>query len=317
MSDRNEEAAHRVGIADTIVISNPREAAAHRHFDYLRLRARQRSDRGTTGVLLVGPTQTGKSTILHAYRRRLNTPEALEEGRIPVLMVTLTANQTRKGLSHDILRAIDAYGYETFWEKGTENQLLGRVPKYLQHRQVELLILDEFQHLVHSEDQKLAASVSDTVKWLLMESVVPIVMSGVEEAWRPLHANAQLAQRCPAPIVLNPLSSTNAEDEELFCSFLISYLSEIEERQLLKDALGVLSQDKVPESIFEVTGGVLGQACNLVKDALYRAVLRGSETLTVGDLSSAAESVWGAMDRSFVNPFVHGLAPVRRVRRTG
>lgn len=315
MTDLTALAAERVGIADTIVIPNAREQAAHRAFDYLRLRARQKSDRGTTGLLMVGPTQTGKSTILHSYRRRLNTPEALEAGRIPVLMVTLTANQTRKGMAQDILKTIEKFGYQTLWTKGTETELLGRVQKNIEHHQVELLILDEFQHLVHSEDLKVAATVSDTIKSLLTESVVPVVMSGIEGAWEPLRANVQLAQRCAAPIVLSPLSVANAEDESLFVSFLLTYLRQFEERGLIEDALGVLSKENVPECIFEASDGVLGRACNLLKDALFVATVRGSRAIIVEDLSEAAERFRGMFEETFVNPFVHGLSPVRRPRK--
>ena len=317
MTDLNDEAARRVGLADAIVIPNERAKEAHSAFDYLRLRAHQRSDRGTTGVLMVGPSQTGKSTILHSYRRRLNTPQALEDGRILVLLVTLTANQTRKGLAQDILRAIDAFGYQTVWQKGTENQLLSRVQANIKQHKVELLILDEIQHLVHSDNQKLASSVSDTIKWLLMESVVPVVMSGVEEAWLPFRANLQLQKRCAAPIVMDPLDLAKREDQHLFRSFLVSFMVEVEAQSIIADATGVLTENRVPECIYEASEGVLGQACNLIKDALYLAIRRGSDALSVSDLSEATDRCWVAFDRLRINPFVHGIAPVRPVRRMG
>ena len=199
MTDLISEATRRVAEADKIVVEHPRVREAHETFDRMRAYAGQQSGRGTTGFLMVAPPQTGKSTIIHAYRGRLNTEEALGEGRFPAMVVTLQANQTRKGLAQDILKGFEKFGLETGWKSGTEATLLDRVQVYLRHKRTELLFLDEVHHLVHSENKSVAVSVAETIKWLLIEAVVPVVMSGIEDAWKPIRANPQLAMRCEQP----------------------------------------------------------------------------------------------------------------------
>lgn len=306
------EAARRVSAADAIVVDNPRAQRAHETLDFMR--ACRASDRGTRGFLLVAPPQTGKSKILSTYQRRANTPEALAEGRIPVLMVTLTANQTRKGLTQDILKSFEPFGYLAPWKKGTETVLLDRVAAYIRQCQVELLILDEFQHLVHSEKQEVNLSVSETVKWLLIESVAPVVMSGIEDAWKPVRANNQLARRCEPPMELAKLVSTVEEDRRLFGEFLASYLVALERDGIAKNATSLLHLARVPECIFEVADGVLGETCNLLKSALFLAIRDGREEITYGDLDRATELNYVAVKLGMPNPFKRGPEAIRPAR---
>lgn len=288
-----EEAARRIARADALTIGNPRAERAHQTFDMMRAQREQGSDRGLRGFLIVGPTQSGKSKILRTYQERANTAEALEAGRIPVLMVTLTANQTRKGLAQDILRAFEPFGYLAPWKSGSETVLLDRVRAYMQARQVELLILDEFQHLVHSERQEVNISVSETIKWLLIESIVPVVMSGIQDAWRPVRANAQLAHRCEAPLELNPLDPANEADRGLFASFLSSYLYELERGSIAENATHLLHNPLVPEGLFEVAKG--GRRVDFYGVALERRLLEATKRrFSPGALrqSAHARSSW-------------------------
>lgn len=309
-ADRVEAAGLRVAAADKIIIPNQRAQAAHQRFDFMRARARNPSYRGASGCLLVGPTQSGKSTVLQTYRDRLNAPERLEKGRIPALMVTLTAHQTRKGLAQDILRAIDGFGYATLWWRGTEAVLLDRVQTYVRKLGVEILMLDEFHHLVDSDRDTVAKSVAETVKWLLIEAVAPVVMSGVEAARRPLLANPQLAARCEPAIELTPLDPEKTDDRRLFRDFISDYLDEFEALGLARHATSLLRQPDVPDCIHESAGGVLGEACNLLKQALALAVLNGRAEIVREDLEEAQESRRRAFDPPRPNPFREGLSAI-------
>jgi hypothetical protein len=315
MTDLVVEATKRVSQADKILIEHPRVQEANETFDRMRAYAAQGSGRGTTGFLLVAPAQTGKSTIINAYSGRLNTDEALAEGRIPAIVVTLQANQTRKGLAQDILKGFEKHGLETGWKRGTEATLLDRAQTYIRQRRTEILFLDEFHHLVHSDNKSVAASVAETIKWLLIEAVVPVVMSGIEEAWRPIRANTQLAMRCEKPLEMKKLDVRNATDRKLFGGFLARYLVEFESREIASNATRLLEIPGIPDNIQDVSGGVLGRACNLIKEALFLAVLDGRDNIDPGDLAIATERKFVSMGIVDRNPFTDGLAPVSPARR--
>lgn len=314
MTQLINKATRRVAEADQIVIEHPRVREAHDTFDRMRAYAAEKSGRGTTGFLMVAPTQTGKSTIIRSYTNRLNTDEALEKGRIPAMVVTLQANQTRKGLAQDILKGFEKFGFETGWKSGTEATLLDRVQIYLHKKHTELLFLDEVHHLVHSDNKNVAASVAETIKWLLIEAVVPVVMSGIEEAWKPIRANPQLAMRCEQPLEMKKLDVTEEADRRLFAGFLARYLVEFENRRVAPNATRLLHLPGIPDMIHEVSEGVLGRACNLIKEALFLAVVDGRDDIDVDDLAIATQRKFVSMGIIKHNPFSEGLSPVARQR---
>lgn len=306
-------AASRRALADSVVIDNPRARVAHATFDFLVEHGKLRASGSKRAVLLAAPSQTGKSTILNSYAERKNTPAARKQRRIPVLVVTLEANVTRKGLAQNILEAMEEHGYQTGSNSGSETILLQRVRCYLAEARVELLILDEIHHLIHSENQKFAKSVSETIKRMLIKGICPIVLAGTEDARRLPEANSQLMQRCEPPIDLKPLKITNPKDAELFMCFLRDYIAELEKVGAVRGT-PELGSDEIAARILEVSQGVLGAACNLIKDAIHLATLAGRDVITHEDLSIAT-------DRSFVatglydrNPFANGLRVLRVVR---
>ena len=314
MTDLLQEAARRVAEADKILVEHPRVQEANETFDRMRAYAGQRSARGTTGFLMVAPPQTGKSTIINAYNSKLNTMQALSEGRIPAMVVTLQANQTRKGLAQDILKGFEKHGLETGWKSGTEANLLDRAQTYIKAKRTEIIFLDEFHHLVHSDNKSVAASVAETIKWLLIEAVVPVVMSGIEDAWRPIRANAQLAMRCEKPLEMKKLDVRSATDRKLFAGFLARYLVELERRKLASNATRLLQLPGIPDMILEVSCGVLGRACNLIKEALFLAVLDERDEIEPGDLAVATERKFVSLGLTDRNPFSAGIAAVSPAR---
>lgn len=315
MTDLLAKATECVTKADQILVEHPRVREANGTFDRMRAYAAQRSNRGTTGFLMVAPPQTGKSTIIHAYCSKLNTDDARAEGRIPALVVTLQANQTRKGLAQDILKSFEKHGFETGWKSGTEATLLDRGQAYIRAKRTEIVFLDEFHHLVHSDNRSVAASVAETIKWLLIEAVVPVVMSGIEDAWKPIRANPQLALRCERPLEMKRLDVTQSTDRTLFASFLARYLVEFENRKISPNATKLLQVPGIPDMIQDVSEGVLGRACNLIKEALFLAVLDGREEIDAGDLAVATERKFVSMGIIDRNPFTQGFAPVSPARR--
>ena len=315
-AERRHDAGRKVGLADDILIPNRRQREADEAFDYLRARASQRSEGGVKGVLLVAPSQSGKSKILNAYRRRHNTEDALERGKLPILMVTLKANQTTKGLAQNILvRLEEELGIATLWQRGNENQLLQRVQTYIRAYGIELLILDEFQHLIHSERKEVAISVAETVKSFMNDGLVPVVMSGIEDAWRPIKANRQLQLRCIPPLVFNPIDAESPEEWELFGDFLVGFQAELERLGLIGDAVSVLSDGAVADKLYDACGGVIGELCSLLKDALYLALCADDDAITEHHLADAVDQKF-LMEPGRVNPFRPHARPSGK-RRAG
>ncbi|WP_341633400.1 TniB family NTP-binding protein [Sphingomonas agri] len=295
---------------DSIVIDNPRARAAHATFDFLVELSGHRPGEPKRCASLIAPAQTGKTTIIDSYVGALNTPDALMSGDIPALKVTLRANITRRQFAQDILEAFEAFGCNALVETGTEIQMLRRAISYLAARRVQILFLDEFHHLVHSDNRKVVVSVSETVKHLLITGSCPIVVAGLDEARRPFDANTQLAHRAEAHLDLSPLDPMSKSDIDLFFNFLTDYLIKTEQVGAAEHIRTILNGDG-PACILEVSQGVLGAACNLVKEAVHVAAGESRLNVSRNDFTVAADRA--VRNRLYIrNPFREGCAPIKR-----
>ncbi len=316
---------------DAVVVDNPRARQAHSVFDFLV--AHGQSAAATQGprrcVLLVGPSQSGKSTILKPYVAKRNTPERLEAGEISVLFVDLKPAITTKGLAQNILDAIARHGFTTGGagaRGASESVLLSRVDRLLEAAKVQLLVLDEFHHISNIESRKVAWLVAETVKLLLIEGRCPVVMSGIESAKAPFLENRQLASRAEPPIELARLSATRREDRQLFAEFLKAYVAQAEQVSGLANIARLLDASSAA-CIHELSQGVLGAACNLVKAAICTAIEAGRSHLVYEDLSDAADRYFVGLGLHPRNPFREGYAeqsphmgaskPMHRLAATG
>ncbi|MCW3834800.1 hypothetical protein ACFQ1E_02945 [Sphingomonas canadensis] len=149
----------------------------------------------------------------------------------------------------------------------------------------------------------------------MIEAVVPVVMSGIEDAWKPIMANPQLAMRCEKPLEMKMLDVSDAADRKLFAGFLARYLVEFEKRKIASNATRLLELPGIPDMIQEVSEGVLGRACNLIKEALFLSVVDGRDEIDPGDLAVATERKFVSMGIIDYNPFTDGLPSVSPARR--
>lgn len=310
--DLNLVAAIRRARMDGIMIDHPRAEKARAVFDFLTEHGRQPGEHEKRCVGLIAPTQSGKSTLLRDYAAKHNSPDLLRERQVPILHVTLQANLTRRQFAEEVLVALAAIGnWNPFARKGTEAMLQRRVDQYLRLAGVQLLVLDEAHHLVHSDNHKVIVSVSETIKRMLIKGVCPIVLSGIEDVHKIFKANAQLTHRAEPVISLSRLDPANSADMRLFFTFLADYMAAMERAGVVKNASRLLDDD-VPACILEVTQGVLGAACNLLKAAVRTATLAGRDELSRNDLAIAADEFIDKDLYKEANPFCGAFAPLRK-----
>jgi nucleoside-triphosphatase THEP1 len=319
MQNNNTLAARRRAAADAIVVDNCRAQIVRARVQYMIEHANNKDSGGNLGQLLTGPPQSGKSTILKSITDDLNTSEALAEGRIPSLFVTLDERVTRKQLAQNILEALENHGvYAGATQRKrdggkTETDLLRRVRVQLKAVQCRILILDEFHHIRHADSKQVAFSVGEAIKRMLIAGVCPIIMAGLEEAARlPFDANAQLRKRCLQEITLHPLNVLEAQDSELFMGFLEDYLAELGKRGILRDPLDLLA-GKTPGAMLTVTDGILGDACNFIKHAIDEATWAGRDRIAQSDLSAVVKKHFKAHANPFEAMSARGVREVRRV----
>lgn len=309
-SDISNLAAMRRSMMDAIVIPHQEFSEAFSRLDCLVAHGKAQGTKSKMAAYIFAPSQTGKTTMLSEYQSLRNSVVPKGSKRVPVLFVTLEANTTKKGLAVCILDALEELGFTTGPYSGTELVLLKRVRALLRLAGVELLILDEVHHLVGKDEEldEKAYMVGETIKRMLIKGVCPIVLSGVMKGANILK-NEQLAQRCIPAIKLPKLSTKTQRESEKFLRFLGAYLLQLEEQEIALNATAFIDGD-VPLCIVEVTKGILGAACNLIKEAVSTMTFQGRNVLELADFAVAANGLFVEPGLYTRNPFIHGLAPM-------
>ena len=138
------------------------------------------------------------------------------------------------------------------------------------------------------------------------------MLSGIEQAKTPFLENRQLSQRAEPPIELHQLLAGSPQDRLLFAEFLKAFVAKAEELSGVTNMVRLLDA-ATAACIHEVSQGVLGAACNLIKAAVTEAMQAGRSHLAQEDLACATDRYFIALGLYPRNPFRDGYraAPIR------
>lgn len=122
------------------------------------------------GLFIYGETGLGKSTLLKEYESKY--PRKIIDGftKIPILYLTVPVGATPKSVASKILLNMGDPNYD----RGTENNMTVRILSFVEKCEVEMIIVDEFQHLIDSESKNVLNKASNWVKNLSNEVRIPI-----------------------------------------------------------------------------------------------------------------------------------------------
>lgn len=220
-------------------------------------------------LLLVGPTNNGKTMILEKFRRSHppTAASATEHGAadVPVLMMQMPAAPDESRFFGAILKDV-----------GLPHLLPARAGKrqdaavrLLQETRVRLLIIDEV-HNILSGSRLHQRRLLNLLRWLGNELQIPLVASGTAEALHAVQSDDQLANRFE-PLAL-PRWSDGPQYRQLL-STLDVLLPLRQPSHLARPALA--------RKILASAEGVLGEVLTIVTRAAIRAISSGTEAITV------------------------------------
>jgi hypothetical protein len=168
--------------------------------------------------------------------------------------------------------------------------------------QVQLVILDDFHHLIDQETNRILETVSDWLKVLIKETNVPFLVVGIEgKVAHILKANEQLSRLFAVREKLQPFhwDLTDAESVKAFAAFLkyaeqglgISFSDELSDRELL-------------HRLHYATDGVVGNVMNLLYMAAFKARKKGADQLTLAILNQTFAKRLNEHVPTKINPFI-------------
>ena len=241
------------------------EAALSAMGDFLSFPKRLRMP----NLLLVGPTNNGKTMIIDKFRRDHPPIEAstTREGvaNIPVLKVQMPSAPDERRFFGTILDALGVPDRPND-RIATKQDVAVRL---MRATKVRLLIIDEV-HNVLSGARNQQRRFLNLLRWLGNELQIPLVAVGTAEALRAVQSDDQLANRFE-PFALPPWR--DGEEYRRLLSTLEAILPLRRPSRLAEPAM--------VGKILSAAEGILGEIVAVVARAAVQAVTTGAEVVSV------------------------------------
>jgi type II secretory pathway predicted ATPase ExeA len=226
-------------------------------------------------LLLVGPTNNGKTMIVEKFRRLHPPIEAAHApdgvANIPVVRMQMPPGPDESRFFAAIL---DALGLEA-WRSDTVAARQDAAVRLMRKTGVRLLIIDEL-HNVLSGAGTQQRRLLNLLRWIGNELQIPLVGVGTAEALRAIRSDDQLVNRFE-PFPLPPWTEDDA---------YLRLLSTLEAVLPLRRPSGLV-RPALAGRVFALSEGVLGEIVAVVTRAAARAVMQGVEAITPKLLNEA------------------------------
>lgn len=233
-------------------------------------------------ILIVGETGTGKSAFLKRYAgasvaRRLG-------GRTirPTVLVELPVRATMQAAAAEILQKLGDPGAR----KGNLIDQTFRAKHLLLEESVEVVLIDEFQHIIEASGDRTLNKVGDWLKKLSKDTNIPFVLAGTGNSTGVIDANRQFAGICPYRFRLDGFSNATGEERRAFREFIARFDAELPFNQLSR-----IAEPKTSQALLLATNGNMRQLVRLLKTAALHAIDRAAPSIGMEDLSFGFRSI--------------------------
>lgn len=212
-------------------------------------------------MVLEGVAGAGKSTLVRNYVEMFSRYETGSGTKVPVFYMETPAPVTVKGMASRMLETLG----DPAAHKGALWSMNSRLIHYVRACQVQLVILDDFHHLIDQETNRILETVSDWLKVLIKETGIPFLVVGIEgKVELILQSNAQLSRLFAVRETLEPFRWDPRDEMTVkeFASFI----------KYIEQGIGVSLSDELPRAEFlhrlhYATNGVVGNVMNLLRFA--------------------------------------------------
>lgn len=247
-------------------------------------------------MFLSGQTGVGKTTIYKAYANKYPRQVTKDGTLVPILAVTIPSPATVKTVVTKLLWTLGDPAYD----KGTIGNQTIRLIGLLKDCRVELIILDEFQHFIDRDSERVLKTVSDWLKTLILDTNLPIILIGLPEAEEvlKLKSHSQLSRRFANRHYLLSFGWQSDGGAE-FRTFL-----HLLESKLPLAKTSNLSEVYTARRLYYASDGIMAHVMKLVRYGTYLTLNKNQEKLDLNILAAAFEKFVQADKPEKNNPFL-------------
>lgn len=255
------------------------------------------------GMMFVGDTGVGKTTILNCYQDIYCTENQFEmepkRGKYPIVLTRLNSKSGSRSFLRNLCKQLGVIPPST----ETVNDLETRAITLLKKREVELVMVDEFHHLASRDGRKNLDSIGDLLKNLMDLAQVPFVLVGTLKALTVLDGHPELQRRFAASTRLDNLNLSTDEEADKFSKILSAC-----QRNCAVPSV-TLSSPAMLERFLLASRGRIGIITNIIETAINYSDPEAG--ITMVDLAEAFDFCRSDPRYPKCNPFE---APIRVVK---
>jgi hypothetical protein len=159
------------------IVMHPQIKTIFNDFDELRQNRRFQIDQQC--MLLTGDSGSGKSHLIHHYKKRVFANQAYSRSTVPVLISRISKNKGLEATLIQVLSDLDLFGSHQRKKRGEKTDLTKKLIGSLINAQVELLIINEFQEIIEFKSRQERQHIANELKFISEEAKVPIVLVGM------------------------------------------------------------------------------------------------------------------------------------------
>ena len=220
-------------------------------------------------LLLLGPTNNGKSMIIEKFRRTHPPISLSDREQIPVLCVQMPPDPSP---GRFYLALLIALGTPTR-PRNRVHELEQQALMLLRVTGVRMLIIDELHNVLAGRDN-VRREFLNVLRFLGNELRIPLVAVGTRDAYLAIRTDPQLENRFH-PVTL-PVWTNTADTRSLLASFTTSF-------PLRKPSH--LTSPEMTDYLLTRSEGTIGELTTLLTAAAVTAVDSGEEAITSSVLS--------------------------------
>lgn len=225
---------------------------------------------------LYGVSGVGKTSLLQVYRNSYPRYNAVDRTIVPVIYAELPAQPTPASITARLLYSLG----DPAFNQGTLNLRLNRLFKLITECGVELILIDEVQHILDRGQVRTHTAIADQLKTILDHSDAAFVLAGAPRLKTLFHINTQLRGRAMSTTTLSPFNIFESSSFFAFKGVLASFAQAMQ----LENASFLLEEDTISR-IFYATDGILRNLSNLFGQT--NRLLTSSRHLTMPILHQA------------------------------